>query len=196
MHALFIHSDELDVEVKQKTKLAEEISEEQKKQVFKECLAVFMSFEQADDSQEEKVAGKLVKNIEEISSQIKAKNIVLYPYVHLLFGKTPSKPETAKKIMQLAEKELAGKGFEVHKAAFGWYKKFSLMAKGHPLAELSRVITAEDGEQKTETKVVMKAKKMEAKPLEVSSKKLTEEEKLNFSSGLIVSSAVNSVLAY
>lgn len=195
MHALFIHSDELNVEVKQKTRLAEELPGNLKKQKFNECLTVFMSFSQEDDFNEEKVAEKLVENIEDISGQIKSKNIVLYPYVHLLFGKLPSKPGTAIKIMQLAEKRLHEKGFQVHKAPFGWYKKFSLTAKGHPLAELSRVINAGNGEQKIETKTVMKQKKMEAKPLEVSGKKLTEEEKLNFSSGLIVSSAVKELFS-
>ena len=40
---------------------------------------------------------------------------------------------------QLAKRSKGkGEGFEVKKAAFGWYKEFKVHCKGHPLAEARR----------------------------------------------------------
>ena len=74
---------------------------------------------------------ELVKNIEEISSQVNDKKIVLYPYAHL--SSNLGNPELAMKILEEAEKELKKKKFEVVRAPFGYYKEFELKVKGHPL---------------------------------------------------------------
>ena len=39
-------------------------------------------------------------------------------------------------------------GLEVGKAPFGWYKKFVISCKGHPLSELSRNITSVEEDDK------------------------------------------------
>jgi len=38
---------------------------------------------------------------------------------------------------------LLEKGYEVSRAPFGWYKSFTISAKGHPLSELSRTVTSQ-----------------------------------------------------
>jgi threonyl-tRNA synthetase len=67
---------------------------------------------------------------------------VLYPYVHLLFRSKPASKKIALEIEKKLEEKLK-KEFEVYKAPFGFYKSFDIECKGHPLAELSRVVTAE-----------------------------------------------------
>ena len=63
---------------------------------------------------------------------------MLYPYAHL--SNSLSTPEFAKQLMIDAEKELKKKKINVSRAPFGFYKEFELKCKGHPLAELSRII--------------------------------------------------------
>ncbi|MBU1501764.1 MAG: threonine--tRNA ligase, partial [Nanoarchaeota archaeon] len=73
--------------------------------------------------------------VEDIAKQVKAKDVVLYPYAHL--SNNLSAPDVASEVLEKAEKEL-GKSFKVVKAPFGYYKEFELKVKGHPLSELSR----------------------------------------------------------
>ncbi len=144
MNVLFIHAGHLTYEAKKATKFAERGVNE--KGSFGKGLVCFMSFEEADEGNEEKVAGSLVHEIKGVASQLGEKSVVLYPYVHLLFGKKPGSPDGALKVMGLAEKELKKEGFSVGRSPFGFYKAFELDCLGHPLSELSRVI--DGGERK------------------------------------------------
>jgi threonyl-tRNA synthetase len=57
--------------------------------------------------------------------------------------------------LQCAEAELKKQKLDVVRAPFGYYKEFALKCKGHPLAELSREITAEEvksGERESKEK--------------------------------------------
>lgn len=107
----------------------------------KECLVVMSAVEKQDESAKDAVVKNLIENIKDIAKQVKAKTIVLYPYVHLT--SEPSSPDTALYVLEEAEKQLAKAKFKVIRAPFGWYKEFELKCKGHPLAELSRVIGVE-----------------------------------------------------
>ena len=98
MNILLLHSDKLEYETKKATKLAEKIPDKLKQQKVKDSLVCFMSFEEDDNGKEKAVAANLVKEIIGVAEQVKEKQIVLYPYVHLLFGKKPSRPETALEI--------------------------------------------------------------------------------------------------
>jgi len=155
MNILLVHSDYLKCQAKSKTKFAEEITDEFKKleESIKNPLIVFCSFEQEDDKNTDDVSQKLSDEIISVNSQVHAENIVLYPFVHLLFGKKPSKPENAISILKKTKELLEGKGEKVVRAPFGWYKEFELKCKGHPLAELSREITAsKDADKKKVTR--------------------------------------------
>ncbi|HIH73622.1 MAG TPA: threonine--tRNA ligase, partial [Thermococcaceae archaeon] len=84
MRMLLIHSDYLEYEVKDKAlKKPEEISEEQKKGRLEEVLAAFISVEKVDEQNPEEVVEKAVKEIEDVASQVKTKNIFVYPFAHL-----------------------------------------------------------------------------------------------------------------
>jgi len=105
----------------------------------KECLVVLTAIEKGDNKETVK---KLVSDIKDIASQVKAKNIVLYPYAHL--SSNLGSPRTAVKLLDQAVSDLEEtKDFCVVKAPFGYYKSFELRVKGHPLSELSREIVSE-----------------------------------------------------
>lgn len=82
------------------------------------------------------------KAIREVAAQVKAPRVLLYPYAHL--SPSLASPGAAVRILRGLEAELAKSG-EVHRAPFGWYKKFTLACKGHPLSELSRTIRPGEG---------------------------------------------------
>ena len=104
-----------------------------------ECLVSMIAVESGDSIA---TVSELVKNIKDIAGQVKAENIVLYPYAHL--SRDLGKPEVAVEVLAEAAKELK-KDFSVTSAPFGYYKSFELKVKGHPLSELSREIVSEGG---------------------------------------------------
>ncbi len=157
MNVLFIHSDKLNYRAGEKTKFAAPLAPKEKSAKLKNCLVCFMSFAEEDDANPEGTAENLAKEIASVAQNLKEKNIVLYPYVHLLFGKKPSRPETARKIMEIAEQKLTKEKYKVVKSPFGYYKAFEIACKGHPLSELSREITA--GEKSEEKEGPVKERK-------------------------------------
>lgn len=145
MRVLFIHSDYLDYNVKNKTPVAEDIEDSKKEGKFDESLVVFTAVEKDDEKNPEAVVKNLVKEVIKTNDQVKAENIVLYPYAHL--SSSLSSPKIAVEILKNAESELKEEGLSVERVPFGWYKAFKISCKGHPLSELSRSITAEDEEE-------------------------------------------------
>ena len=124
-------------------KIADLSEKESKEVIVKEALVIFTAVEKYD-SNTARVVDELIKNIKDISSQVKAKNIVLYPYAHL--SSNLSSPEIAISVLEQAENALKKeKEFSVYRAPFGYYKEFEMKVKGHPLSELSREIRIDEG---------------------------------------------------
>lgn len=140
MKLLLIHADFIEYEAKKRAlKSAEETSEKGPVRV-EEALVAFCSVEKRDEGAEKTIAEKSVKEILGVQAQVKAKNIVVYPFVHL--SQQPSSPAAALSVVKGIEKGLLEKGLSVKRSPFGWYKAFDIKCKGHPLAELSRDISA------------------------------------------------------
>ena len=141
MKILTLHVDYINFKpLKKALKSVEELSEKEKKGgEAKDALVVMTAIEKVDDNVKEVVA-KLVEAVKDVASQVKAKNIVLYPYAHL--SSNLANPQVASEVLNAAEKELK-KNFNVVKAPFGYYKEFEMKVKGHPLSELSREIRVE-----------------------------------------------------
>ncbi len=140
MKILSLHCDYIKFKpVKKAIKQPEELSEERKKEKeIKEVLVIFTAVEKQDESNRD-IVKQYLENVEDLAKQVKAKNIVLYPYAHL--SSQLSAPAFAQSLMQEAEKMLKeNKKYNVERAPFGYYKEFELKCKGHPLAELSRSI--------------------------------------------------------
>lgn len=135
MKILSLHCDYIKFKaLKKALKEPEELSEADKKEkIVKEALVILTAVEKGDNS-----AKELVENVEELAKQVKAENIVLYPYAHL--SPNLSSPDVAVQILKQAEKDLVkSKLFkQVVRAPFGYYKEFELKCKGHPLSELAR----------------------------------------------------------
>jgi len=135
MKILTIHSDFIEFEPLSKAiKTAEEVAKEKKR--IEECLVVFTSVEDGDDKG---VLENTKKEIVSVAEQVKAKKIVIYPFVHL--SSKPAKPSAALECLKEMENI---PGYEVTRAPFGWYKSFNVKCKGHPLSELSREIRPSD----------------------------------------------------
>ncbi len=132
MKVLLLHADYIEWEPTTPALRSAEPATKERKRVAN-CLVVFTSVEEGDD--ETKVPA-VADDIEVQFERVKPERIVLYPWVHL--SQRPSKPHIALKLIKLLEEELKKRGYEVHRAPFGWYKAFSISVKGHPLAELSR----------------------------------------------------------
>jgi threonyl-tRNA synthetase len=139
MKTLNLHVDYIKFKpLKKALKNIEELSEKDKKEKeVKEALVVMIAVEKWDIDIPA-IVRELVKNVKDIASQVKANNIVLYPYAHL--SKDLGSPETAQEILKRAEEELIKEKFKVTRAPFGYYKEFEFKVKGHPLSELSREI--------------------------------------------------------
>lgn len=145
MRILLIHSDYLNYNVKNKTPVAEEIEDAKKQGAFDESLVVFTAVEKDDENNPQGIVKNLIKEVIKTNDQVKAENIVLYPYAHL--SSSLSSPKVAVQVLKDAEEALNAEGLNVKRVPFGWYKAFEISCKGHPLSELSRTITAEEEEE-------------------------------------------------
>ncbi len=144
MKTLNLHVDYIEWEgLKKALKNIDELSSNQdpvKKKVT-EALVVMTAVEKGDnlDTVEE-----YVRNIKDILEQVKAENVVLYPYAHL--SRNLGKPGIAIEILEETEKRLKKDKINVFRAPFGYYKSFEMKVKGHPLSELSREIVSGNDE--------------------------------------------------
>ncbi len=147
MKILCLHSDYIKVRpTKRAIKNADEI--EKKEMVSKETLVIFTSVEKGDEKNTKEVVESGVKEIKNVYEQVKAKEIVIYPYVHL--SQKPSSPATAQKVLNGLFDYFKKEKYEVQKMPFGWYKAFEISVKGHPLSELSREIKPESESEEEE----------------------------------------------
>ncbi len=140
MQLLFIHSDFIEYEAKEKTEVAEEIGERTER--VEEALVVFIAVERDDERDVGYVLEKAVREIISIAKRVNADRVVLYPYAHLSAELAPA--DTSREILKALADALRAEGIEVKRAPFGWYKAFTLRCKGHPLSELSRRIRVEE----------------------------------------------------
>ena len=142
MRVLFLHTDYLEYEVKEKAlKGIGDIPEDRRKGRVEEALAVFVSAEKRDEANPAGVAAAAAKDVADVAGQVHTRRVALYPYAHL--SSSLAAPGPAQEILAALEAALREMGFEVHASPFGYYKSFKVSVKGHPLSELSREIVAE-----------------------------------------------------
>ena len=141
MKILALHVDYINFKPLRKAlKSVKDLSEKEKKgHKVKEALLILTAVEKKDRDVK-KIVSELIKNVKDITKQVKTKNVVLYPYARL--SSELASPELAKSVLDASEKELK-KSFRVTRAPFGYYKEFELKVKGHPMSELSREISVD-----------------------------------------------------
>jgi threonyl-tRNA synthetase len=182
MKLLLIHADFVEWEPKKKAiASAEEV--DKKKVRAEEVLVAFSAVEKADEADPAKIAEKATAEIRKVLDEVKATNVVLYPYAHL--SSSLSSPAVALEILKAVEGDLKLKKVKVQRAPFGWYKAFDVKCKGHPLSELSKTITLDDvtpsgkgGAQKTAPVQIQAEKPVDPAQLlrEISKQKLDRAE--------------------
>ncbi len=143
MQLLFIHSDYIEYEAKQKTRVAEPIDESRKRERIEEVLVAFVAVEREDEKDVRYAVEKATEETISVFNKVGAERIVLYPYAHL--SSELASPERSMEILKAMERDLLSSGVDVKRAPFGWYKSFTLRCKGHPLSELSRKIQVREG---------------------------------------------------
>lgn len=146
-----IHADFLEFEVKKKTGVAEDISEDRKTGRAEEALVSFMAIEKEDEKDPDIIIEKSFEEIREIFEEVGAESVVIYPYAHL--SQSLSSSEVATQIMDGIKDKFENIGVETLRLPFGWYKGFNLSCKGHPLSELSRTIRPEPEEEEEKVEV-------------------------------------------
>ena len=142
LRLLLIHADKFEYESKEKAvKEPEVLADHAKKGVLQDGLVVFTTVEKSDETSPDNTATNAAASIEEVLGWLKTNRVMIYPYAHLstdLAGREP-----AIETLKILQSKLMEKGYEVSRAPFGWYKSFTISAKGHPLSELSRTVTAQ-----------------------------------------------------
>lgn len=108
---------------------------------MQQVLVAFCTIEKDDEKDPAQVARNGASAIKEVADQVKTKNIMIYPYAHLSSSLASRDP--AIKVVATMEDMLKEQGYFVQRSPFGYYKSFRIHCLGHPLAELSRTITAE-----------------------------------------------------
>ena len=122
---------------KGRSKVIEEISEENNEHQVEEALVLFISMEKSDETKTD-IIEKGINEIEKINKQLKVSTIVIVPFAHL-FGQLSSLDyafESFKKIESL----LKLKDYSVLRLPFGWFNELEMKAKGHPLSRISRIV--------------------------------------------------------
>ncbi len=150
MKILLLHCDWVEWEPTKKAVKSAEEPVEMNVTRAEDCLVVFTSVEKADEKDPAKIVQEYLKNVKDVAGQVKTKNIVVYPYAHL--SSNLSSLDIALMVLKNCESELKKEGYNVWRAPFGWYKKFSFKTKGHPLSELSREIGLPDDVRNIEMK--------------------------------------------
>lgn len=102
------------------------------------ALLVFANFEKGDESHQADIVARAITEITSITAQLKVNNVVLNPFAHLFAE--PSSPQSAKEMLDMLQKGLLERNFDVKKLAFGMFYELELKAKGHRLSRIARSI--------------------------------------------------------
>jgi threonyl-tRNA synthetase len=147
MRLLLIHADRFEYETRERAvKEPEPLDDSHKKGALEDGLVVFSTVEKNDEQDPEQITANAVSSIEEVLGWLKTKRVMVYPYAHLSTSLASREPAIS--ILKALEDKLAQRGYEVTRSPFGWYKSFTIAAKGHPLSELSRTITVDTRSRK------------------------------------------------
>ncbi|MFX0076612.1 MAG: threonyl-tRNA synthetase editing domain-containing protein [Candidatus Hermodarchaeota archaeon] len=122
---------------KGRSKVIEEISEENKENQVDDALVLFISMEKSDEVKTD-IIEKGINEIEKITKQLKVSTIVIIPFAHL-FGQLSSL-EYAFESFKTIESQLKLKDYSVLRLPFGWFNELEMKAKGHPLSRISRIV--------------------------------------------------------
>jgi len=122
---------------KGRSKIIEEITDDNKEGRIEDALVLFISMEKRDE-EDPNLIEKGISEIKKITNQLKISNLVILPFAHL-FGQLSSL-EYAFESFKKIESMLKLKNYSVLRLPFGWFNELEMKAKGHPLSRISRII--------------------------------------------------------
>ena len=159
MQLLLIHSDGFSWKINEKAVSNPETLTDQIMGEYttkKSVMIVFIGVEKNDTVNTTFLIEKTVLEVQQALFDVKERNVILYPWVHLVKN-APAKPADALSILQSLNTQLNEKlpDFHILRAPFGYYKGFSLQCKGHALAERSKEIIS--GEEVSESEIEVTA---------------------------------------
>ena len=139
MRFLSFHVDHFWYKVTKKgrSKVIEEVTEENKENRVEDALVLFISIEKRDE-EDPYLIEKGIAEIEKITHQLKISNLVVLPFAHL-FGQLSSLEYAFESFKQI-ESIFISKNYSVLRLPFGWFNELEMKAKGHPLSRISRII--------------------------------------------------------
>jgi len=144
LRLLLIHAEEFEYEAREKAiDSAEELDGVKGSARVTNSLVAFVTVEGCDGKGLEEVVGCAAREIADVAKRLNVNRVVVYPYAHL--SPDLALPGVAVRALRRLAEELRGMGYEVTRAPFGWYKRFTLKCYGHPLAELSRAVRPGEG---------------------------------------------------
>ncbi|UCD83260.1 MAG: hypothetical protein JSU92_08005, partial [Deltaproteobacteria bacterium] len=149
MRLLLIHADKFSYQVTERVpgvKETRSLTDSEREGVLQDCLVAFIAVEKEDEQDLGKIVDNAVKEMGKLADELAVRRILLYPYAHL----APALSSPSAAVESLKRMAASLEGYEVTTAAFGWYKAFDLICKGHPRSESYREISA------TKTKSVEK----------------------------------------
>ncbi len=130
MRLLIIHSDLIEYETTRKVSVS--VRDEPGSDKIDDVLVVFASIEKGDT--EDKVR-RAVREVVELAGTVHADKVLVYPFAHL--SENLASPPVALNLLHKLRDWLSEE-LKTFYSPFGWYKKFTLKCKGHPLAEVSK----------------------------------------------------------
>jgi threonyl-tRNA synthetase len=138
MRLLILHVDRFAYTVTDaaRSRLREPVAE--RTYAVEEALLALASVEQADAAAPAEVAERAAAELAHLARQLGVARIVLHPFAHL-FGE-PSAPAVAVAVLDATKAQLESLGLSVHRSPFGWFTRWDLQAKGHPLSRVGRII--------------------------------------------------------
>ena len=173
MRILQLHCDNITYEpIKKEIQSAEEI--DPKPVSIDEVVVCFVAVEKNDN---EDIAKDAISQIQESMKKIGCQKLLLYPYAHL--SSDLASPSTALSLLKLMGSQCSE--LKVSRSPFGWTKSYNIKVKGHPLAESSKVITADSKKEQTSTALESESKIKSYWYILTPDGEMSEFEKFNFS---------------
>jgi threonyl-tRNA synthetase len=106
----------------------------------REALLALAAVEREDEAAPATVARLAAEELVSVAEQLRVERVVLHPFAHL-FGDLAA-PAVAVAVLDAAAAHLTAAGLAVHRSPFGWFTRWDMQAKGHPLSRLARVVRA------------------------------------------------------
>jgi hypothetical protein len=138
MRLLILHADRFAYTVTEATRsrLREEVVEAT--YTVADALLALASVEQGDAVAPDEAAERAAAEIAGLARQLGVARVVLHPFAHL-FGE-PAAPGVAVAVLDATKARLEAAGLGVHRSPFGWFTRWDLQAKGHPLSRVGRIV--------------------------------------------------------